>query len=115
MAKYVKIEKHHQTNIVMDIAFAPKDGYESAPDDTLMYMEKASDGTFSKGKVFNNEFYKTNPRERFYPGISDFLGIYVDGIVKANTAQQQEYIDKCKWVKECIPLKGIKETLKEEE
>lgn len=115
MAKYVKVEKVNNSNVVTDIVFTTKDGYESAPDDTLMFMEKANDGTFSKGQIFNTEFFKSNPRERYYPGINDFLGIYVDGIVKANTAQQQEYIDKCDWVKKCIPLQGIKETLTEEE
>ena len=115
MAKYVKIEKVNNSNVVTDIVFTTKDGYESAPDDTLMFMEKANNGTFTKGPIFNREFFKSNPRERYYPGMNDFLGIYVDGIVKANTAQQQVYIDKCKWVKECIPLQGIKETLKEEE
>jgi len=109
MAKYVKIEEMKGTNVVTDISLTTKDGYEEAPDSTLMYMEKASDGTYSKGKVYRDIFYVDNPRRYYYPTKGEFFGLYVDGIVKANTAQQQEYIDKCNWVKKCIPLQGIVE------
>ena len=109
MARYVKIEEILGTNVVSDISLTTKDGYEEAPDSTLMYMEKAGDGSYSKGKVYRQVFSSDNPRRKFYPSKSEFFGLYVDGIVKANTAQQQLYIDKCNWVKKCIPLQGIQE------
>ena len=109
--KYVKIEDRDGTQVVVDISFTAKDNYEQAPEDTLMLMEKNTDGTFFKGVVFNKVFYQDNPRRKWYPDTTE----YFDGIVKNNTEQQQEYIDKCNWVKKCIPRYGIIETLGEEE
>ena len=107
--KYVKIENRDGTQVVVDISFTAKDNYEQAPDDTLMLMQKNDDGTFFKGEIFNKTFYGDNPRKKYYPKFEEYL----DGIVKNDTEQQQQYIEKCNWVKNCIPRYGVIETLGE--